>query len=103
MISIQMTEEKVFWLDVMVDDMLGVKVLENVQLLESSESSLNQGDIAMCHLAHEQQPSSSDCRDNIPPTAPNSAIKLVSTDPCRDIQTTASIPRHRPVENHCVQ
>ena len=55
MISIQMTEEKVFWLDVMVDDMLGVKVLENVQLLESSESSLNQGDIAMCHLAHEQQ------------------------------------------------
>ena len=46
-ISIQMTEEKVFWLDVMVDDMLGEQILENVQLLESSESPLNQGHIAM--------------------------------------------------------
>ena len=36
-----MTEEKVFWFDVAVDDMLGVQVLENVQLLEPSESCLN--------------------------------------------------------------
>src|ERR1700689_2172770 len=54
-ISIQMTEEKVFWLDVMVDDMLVVQVLENVPLLES-ESCLNQGYIAMYDLTHEQQP-----------------------------------------------